>query len=221
MATQVRTDKDIQKDVLAELDWDPEVDSTDVGIEVDEGVVTLTGTVDTFWKKWAAERAALRVDSVRAVANDIQVKTPGVRTDTDIAKDVAEALERNMLIPHNRIKISVKNAWVTLEGETDWRFEREEAETTARKVAGVTGVTNLIMVKQPATSSTDIKSNIERALVRSAELDANRIKVRVDKGEVTLTGTVRSWAEREEAEQAAWRSPGVIKVNNLIDVQPV
>ncbi len=220
MATRVYSDTEIHRDVLAELDWDPEVDAKDIGVEVDNGVVTLTGTVDSYTKKWAAERAALRVAGVRAVANDIVVKSPTTRTDTDIAKAVADALEANSLVPKSRIKVTVKHGWVTLEGDVDWRFEREEAESTARKVAGVTGVTNLVVVKQPSVSPSEIKEAIERALVRSAEVDADRIQVHVEGGHVTLTGTVRSWAERQEAEAAAWRARGVTSVTNEIRVVP-
>jgi osmotically-inducible protein OsmY len=220
MATLMRTDSDIQQHVLAELDWDPEVEATEVGVEVDDGVVTLSGTVDSYTKRWAAEKAALRVDGVRAVANDLQVKLPGVRTDTDIAKASADALEGNVLVPADRVDVTVKHGWVTLEGEVDWQFQRREAEESARRVAGVVGVTNLIVIKHRAISAADIKTGIERALVRAAETDADQILVHVEGGNVTLTGTVRSWAEREEAERVAWRSPGVTRVTNEIRVKP-
>jgi osmotically-inducible protein OsmY len=227
MAVAVMTDAKIQENVLAELAWDPEVgDTEEIGVEVDDGVVALTGTVDSYAKKLAAERAALRVDGVRAVANDLTVKlvvpTRGDRSDTAIAKAVADALDANAVVPKGRIKVAVEHGWVTLEGEVDWQFEREQAEDTARKVPGVVGVTNLIEVKSNRNDlrEEEIKGGIERALLRSAEVDAEQIRVKVEGGHVTLTGIVRTWAEREEAEGAAWRAPGVTKVTNLIEVRP-
>jgi len=223
MATSVQTDVAIQRAVLQELQWDPEVEPTDIGVEVDDGVVTLTGTVESYWKKLAAERAAVRVDGVRAVANDVVVKSPDLRTDTDIAKDIADAFQANMLIPEDRIKVTLRNGWVILEGTVDWKFVRDQAETIAQKVKGVVGVTNLLTVKprQENLLAEDIKKGIENALIRSAEVDASRIKVSVKEDRVTLSGTVRSWAEKYEAEQAAWRSPGVTEVINKIEVRPI
>lgn len=219
MTVMLRTDADIQQDVLAELSWDPEVDSTDVGVEVDDGVVTLTGTVETYSKKWAAERAALRVEGVQAVANDVKVKILGERTDTDIARAVADALEADIMVPHKRIHVVVKEGWVKLEGEVDWQYQRRAAEDALRHIAGVRGVSNLITIKKPTVSALEIKNGIERALVRSAEVDADRIKVRVDGDHVTLTGTVRSWAEKRDAEDAAWRAKGVTSVTNKIEIR--
>jgi osmotically-inducible protein OsmY len=221
MTTVTMTDAEVQQDVLEELRWDPEVDPTDVGVEVDDGIVTLTGTVDTYMRKFAAERAALRVAGVRAVVNNLTVKVPGRRTDTDIAKDVVEALEANALIPPGRIKARVSNGWVTLEGDVDWWFQREEAEDTVRHVRGVEGVTNWIKITpgKPRVAPDEVKRRIEQALVRSAEIDAERIQVHVDGDTVLLTGTVRSWAEREAAEQAVWRAPGVTNVINQIEVR--
>ena len=184
--------------------------------------VSMTGTVDSFMQRWAAERAALRVAGARAVANDIVVKPPHTRTDTHIAKDVADALESNSLVPQGRVKAMVEDGWVTLEGEVDWWYQREEAENAIRRIEGVEGVTNLIIAKpvQTDVSRDEIKRGLERALVRTAELDAMRIQVMVEGGHVMLTGTVRSWAERVVAEQAAWRAPGVTSVTNRIEVRP-
>jgi osmotically-inducible protein OsmY len=221
MAVVIKSDIDIQRDVLAELAWDPEIDLTDVGVEVDDGIVTLTGTVDNYWTRWAAEQAALRVDGVRAVVNDISVKALGQRTDTDVAQDIVDALALNIMVPPGRVKVAVEDGWVTLTGEVDWQFQRVEAESVVRSISGVTGVTNLIRVKRRTASPADIKKEIENALIRTAQVDAKQIQVHVEDGHVTLSGTVRSWAERAEAEKAAWRAPGVTKVTNEIRVQPV
>jgi len=219
--TMLASDKDLQQDVLDELDWDPEVAVTDVGVEVDDGVVTLTGTVDSYAKKAAAERAALRVGGVRAVANDIQVKLPGTwsRTDTDIAKAVADALEWNSSVPVEAIDVKVENGRVTLRGEVDWNFERQAAENAARRVTGVKSVVNMITIKSRQVSPEQIRTSIERALVRSAQVDADHIRVRVDGGHVTLSGTVHAAVEKREAENAAWRAPGVTSVTNEIQVK--
>jgi osmotically-inducible protein OsmY len=216
----LRTDNDIQQDVLDEFVWDPEVQAPDIGVQVHDGVVTLTGTIDSYAVKMAAEKAAHRVDGVRAVANDLQVKLPGVRTDTDIAKDAAEALARRITVPADRIDVTVQNGIVTLKGEVDWSYQRSAAESAVEYLRGVRSVVNLITVKQPKASASEIQSSIERALVRTAETDADRIRVRVEDGHVTLTGTVRSWAEKQEAGLAAWRAKGVTRVTNDIVVQP-
>ncbi|MEA2511930.1 MAG: hypothetical protein QOF01_190 [Thermomicrobiales bacterium] len=225
MAVATRTDAEILESVLAELEWDPEVGrADDIAVLVEDGVVTLSGTVDSYAKKLAAERAALRVGGVRAVANDIAVRLvvpTHDRTDTSIAKAVSEALDSNVLVPKGRIKVAVELGRVTLEGDVDWQFEREEAERTARRVDGVVDVTNEIVVKPRGNvTEAEIKSGIERALLRSAEVDAEQIKVIVEGGRVILTGVVHSWAEREAAEQAAWRAPGVTQVVNKIEVRP-
>ena len=215
------TDRNIQQDVLDELDWDPEVEVTDVGVEVDDRVVTLTGTVDSYAKKWASEKAALRVVGVRAVADEIDVKLPGsiAKTDTDIAKAVANSLEANTSVPFEMVDIKVEDGRVRLGGEANWNYERVEAENAARRVGGVKSVINLITIKPRPASAEEIRTNIERALVRSAEVDADTIRVRIEDRHAILSGTVRAWAEKKEAEDAAWRALGITKVTNNIRVQ--
>lgn len=220
MAFEIKTDAQLQKDVLAELVWDPEVDAAAVGVAVTDGIVTLSGTVDSYAQCGAAERAALRVAGVRAVANELGVRTREIRTDTDIARAVADALAADFLIPQNRIRIAVADGWVTLEGEVDWAFQRREAEAAIQSLAGVVGLTNLVTIRQPAIAAATLETGIMRAFARSASVDAAQIVVRVAGGRVTLTGTVNSWPERQAAEDAVWRSPGVLDVINEIRVKP-
>jgi osmotically-inducible protein OsmY len=220
MATVIRTDVDIQQDVLDEFAWDPEVEPTEVGVQIDDGIVTLTGTVDTYMTKLAAERAAQRIDGVRAVANDLVVKWSGVRTDTDIARAVADAIEANISVPREHVDITVKDGKVTLTGQVDWEFQRMAAGDTIRHLAGVREVINLITIRQPRVSPKEVKTGIEEALVRSAEVDAGRIQVNIEDGRVRLTGMVRSWPEKHEAGLATWRAKGVTQVTNDIVVRP-
>jgi osmotically-inducible protein OsmY len=220
--TMERTDTEIQKAVLEELRWDARVQPNEIGVSVKDGVVSLNGTVDSYLKKWAAEEAAHKVKGVVAVANDIEVKLPGTseRTDADIAAAVARALEWDAFVPTDRVEVTVSKGWVTLDGELEYQYQKEEAERAARRITGVRGVTNLIRIKPSKPSPSDLKKKIEDALVRNAETDAERIQVEVRGSTVVLKGTVRSYAEKQEAARVAWSAPGVTSVENQISVVP-
>jgi osmotically-inducible protein OsmY len=220
VSTLTKTDEEIQRDVLAELKWDSRLQPNEIGVIVKDGVVTLTGWVDSYLKKWNAEEAAHRVAGVKAVANDVEVRLPSSseRTDSDIAAAAVHALEWDALVPSDKVQVTVSKGWVTLRGEVDWQYQKEDAERVVRRLTGVKGVTNLITVK-PHTAPSDLKKRIEEALVRTAKLDADRIIVEVQGSKAILKGTVRSWAEREEAERVAWSAPGILSVENRITIE--
>jgi len=215
----MKTDTELRDDVLAELRWEPKVNAADIGVTVKNGVVTLTGNIDSSAEKYAAEKATERVSGVLAVANEIDVKLPGSneRTDADIAAVAVNALKWKYFIPHDHIKVLVEKGWMTLDGEVEWQYQKNSAYEAVHDLVGVKGVINRISVK-PQISPQGIKRKIETAFERNAQLDAKRIAVSADQGKVTLSGTVGSWAERDEASTAAWAAPGVSEVVNNITV---
>ena len=215
------TNRELQQHVQSALEWEPGVESNEIGVTADEGVVTLRGDVGSYAEKHTAERVALRVYGVKAVANDLNVRLVSgyERTDTEIAQAAVAALKWNTVVPANRVTVTITNGWVTLNGTLDQYYQNAAAERAVRELTGVKGVSNCIVLQTPVKTG-DIAAKIAAAFKRSAEIDARRINVTAQDGKVILTGNVQSWAERQEAERAAWAAPGVRQVEDRISVVP-
>lgn len=218
----MKTNDELQKDVMAELRWEPQLSNayTQIGVSAKDGVITLSGQVDAYYKKIAAEHAAQRVRGVKVVASDIiiRLESLGAKTDTEIAEAVKDALRWNSAVNEDKIEVKVDNGWVYLEGEVDWEYQRASVQSNVEGLLGVKGVTNSIQIKSRSIDTKDIKGKIASAFYRSATIDADTIRIDASGSRITLHGTVRSWAEKKEAERVAWSSPGVLTVDNQIDI---
>lgn len=217
----MKTDAQLKKDISDELEWEPSVNATHIGVSVDRGVVTLTGHIETYAEKAAIERAVQRVQGVQAIALELDVKlAPNhQRSDTELAQSLQSALQAQALVPSSRITLKVEHGWVTLSGEVDWDYQRSNAERTVHQSMGVVGVSNRITLK-PRTVPTDVSNRIKDALARQAEREARGIEVSITGSTATLRGAVHSWAERNAAQGAAWSAPGITLVVNELKVQP-
>lgn len=213
----MKTDAEIQRDVMAELKWEPSLNGAEIGASVKQGVVMLSGVIDSYYKKVMAEKAAKRVAGVKAVAEEITVKVPGSKTvtDMDIAQAVLNALKWNSTVDETKIKVQVENGEVTLEGDAEWNFQKVSAYKAVESLNGVCAIINNIRVKNKVVGR-DVEQQITKAFQRNAGIDADKVRVEVQGDKVTLTGTVRSFAERQDAEKTAWASPGVMKVENKL-----
>ena len=216
----MKSDMQLQSDVLDELTWDPAVNAAQIRVEVKDGLVTLAGCVESFAEKWAADSAAKRVSGVKALALEIRVERTRFRdlTDADIARAAENALKWHAHVPQDRIEVTVEKGWIILEGEVEKQFEKETARQAVLHLAGVTGVSNQIVLK-PKVEPTQVEAKIEAAFQRSAIVDARRITVKAEGGKVILTGTVSTWVEYQDAERAAWAAPGVREVKNLLKIE--
>jgi len=216
----MRTDTELQRGVMEALAWEPSIDAAGIGVSVESGIVMMSGTVKSLPQKWTAVRVTQRVSGVKAISDELVVKLPGdfERSDADIARAAVNALDWNVSVPRNRVKVVVEHGRITLEGEVRFHYEKVAAERAVRNLIGVTGVTNVISVNPPKVSANDVKHRIEQALERTAEVDAGKISVEAANGKVTLRGNVKSWTERDEAEWAAWAAPGVSGVENYIRI---
>jgi osmotically-inducible protein OsmY len=215
----MKTDSQLQKDVIAQLNWEPILHASEIGVSVKDGVATLTGIVDTFTKKIAAEKAAKKVSGIKAIAVDIQVGLSPVfkKTDTEIAEIVLNALKLHTAVQEDKIKIKVEDGLVTLEGKVEWEYQRKTAQEAIENLPGVRDVNNLIIVS-PTVLAADLRKKINEAFHRSATIDAEKVQIDAIGSKVVLRGTVRSMAEKDDAEEAVWAAPGVTTVDNRLTI---
>jgi osmotically-inducible protein OsmY len=216
----MKNDTELQHDVMDELEWEPSIDASKIGVAAKDGVVTLTGSVPIYADKIEAERIAKSIGGVKAVANEIEVHIRGrsERNDTDIAAAAVNALKWHISIPDDKVKVTVRNGWITLEGEVEWQYQRDAARDAIRFLTGVKGVTNSITLAAKPKPK-DVRSRIEAAFKRSAQVDANHVRIETHDGTIVLKGKVSSWSERAEAERVAWTAPGVTVVDNRLAVE--
>jgi osmotically-inducible protein OsmY len=217
----MKNNEELQKDVQDAIKWEPLLNAAEIGVTAKDGVVTLTGTVDSYTKKSEAENAAKNVAGVQAVVEKIEIKfvsTLGIRSDNEIATEVLNAFKWNYEIPNEKVKIKVENGWVTLEGAVQWNYQKEAAKESAANLVGVRGVTNNIAIKTEMNDSIE-KDNIESALMRNGSIDDDDIDVMVSGNKVTLKGVVHSFYQRDEAERIAWNAPGVWNVDNELVIE--
>lgn len=216
----MKTDEEIQRHVMEELSWQPSIRSTEIGVAVKNGVVTLSGLVDTYLEKKTAEKVALKVDGVRGVAENIEINIGfnHKKTDSELAQAALNALKWNVLVPDDKIKVKVENGWVTTEGTVEWAYEQHAVRDAVAAITGVKGISNLVKIT-PKVNTDDVKKKIMAAFERSATIDASKIHIENIGSKVTLTGIVRSYAERHDAESAAWNAPGVTMVENNLNVE--
>lgn len=217
----MKTDAQLHQDIRQALDWEPSLNPTHIDVAVRDGVVTLTGFVTSLTEKWTTEHIVKSVSGVKAVADDLEVRLPteNERTDSDIARAAVTALEWNTSVPHDRIAVTVRNGWITLDGSVDWPYQKTVAEEAVRPLMGVKGVTNALVV-QPKVEATDISAKIAEAFKRNAALEAQKIWVEAAGNKIILRGNLHSWIERAEAERIAASAPGVAEVENHISVTP-
>ncbi|MGE8225130.1 MAG: BON domain-containing protein [Stenotrophomonas sp.] len=216
----MKTDSELQKEIVAELEWEPSVNAAGIGVEVKDGIVTLAGHVDSYAEKVAAEKAAARVNGVKAIAveMDVRLVISSQRYDADIAKSAINALEWSTLVPDGSVNVMVEGGWITLTGVVTWAFQRSAANIAVRHLVGVKGITDGIKIK-PKVSSSDLKADIQAALNRRARNEGSNITISVSDHDVTLSGTAESWAERELVSETAWRAPGVWNVIDNVQIE--